>query len=263
MTLLGKLFVMLNLALSLMLGATAFGVFSNGIDFSDTPAKGSMPPGKLAPVKAELDETLKQIPVVEGSWQTARADLLAREDKRRGERDWYAQQLRKVVTEKGAIQEVDTNAEKAAEQRREQQRATTGILPQAVLPVLADARGPAGANLMGLPFYVDRLDSLRKENVAVRKQLNDKLGEDTVLTKKLAGDPENPRARGLRQQVAEERVKKAGIVDEQGIAEGMRINSLVESELIYKRLEALEGRIAELSRYLKKKHSVDASAPGR
>src|SRR4051812_47765172 len=145
MTRLGKLFVMLNLVLSLMLGATAFGVYTNGVDFSDTPAKGSVPAGKLAPVKAELEDTLKQIPTVENSWQTARAELLAREDKRRAERDWYAQQLRKVVTDKGNIQEVDQNAEKAAEQRREQERARTGILPPAALPVLADARDPSGA----------------------------------------------------------------------------------------------------------------------
>src|SRR3954453_19711881 len=114
MTFLGKLFVMLNLALSLMLGATAFGVFTSGVDFSDTPAKGSVPAGKLLPVKTDLDETLKQMPIAETSWQTARSELLAREDKRRDERDWYAKELRKLVVEKGKIQEVDQNREMAA-----------------------------------------------------------------------------------------------------------------------------------------------------
>jgi hypothetical protein len=263
MTLLGKLFVMFNLVLSLMLGATAFGVFSSGLDFSDTPAKGSQPAGKLLPVKTDLDETLKQMPIVETSWQTARTELLAREDKRRLERDWYATELRKLVVEKGKIQEVDQNQEKANEQKREQDRARTGILAPAALPVLAFAKDPGGADLMGLPFYVARLASLRADNAAVRKMLDEKLREDTVLTRKLAGDPENPKVRGLRQQVAEERVKKAGIMDEQGIAEGMRINSAVESELIFKRLEALDERIQELVRYLKKKHNVDVPARWR
>jgi hypothetical protein len=129
--------------------------------------------------------------------------------------------------------------------------------------VLTDARDASGANLMGLPFYVARLASLRMENIAVRKQLDEKLREDTVLTKKLAGDPENPRARGLRQQLAEERLKKAGVVDELGIAEGLRVNAAVDSELIFKRLEELEGRIGELTRYLKRKHNVDAPAGRR
>src|SRR5262249_27723109 len=134
MTFLGKLLVMLNLALSLTLGATAFGVFTSGIDFSDTPAKGNVPAGKLAPIKADLEETLKQIPAAKASWEAARSELLVREDKRRVEREWYTQQLRKLVTEKGTIQEVDQNAEKAAEQKREQDRARTGILPPFDLP---------------------------------------------------------------------------------------------------------------------------------
>ena len=52
-----------------------------------------------------------------------------------------------------------------------------------------------------------------------------------------------------------------GLVDEEGLTKSVLVNVSVESELILKRLDALDERILELIGYLKKKHGVDE--PGK
>ncbi|MFO0930635.1 MAG: hypothetical protein U0736_26995 [Gemmataceae bacterium] len=249
MTFIGKLFVMLNLALSLVLGTVAFGVYSGGLDFSSNPAKGSQPPGLLVAKLNDIKDLQAQQPVVEGSWRTARTELDTREDTRRDDSVWYGEELRKLKA--GGNAEINVVVQEKG-----------GAEPPAGRPRLARAEESAGNALRVAPYYVAQLETLRKENEEIRAQLETRVKEDTSLTNKLAGDLEK-KLRGLREQLARERVKKAGIVEEQGILNGQRVNATVESELIFKRLETLDERIAELTRYLKRKYNVDATAPPR
>lgn len=249
MTFIGKLFVMLNLALSLVMGTIAFGVYAGGLDFSSNPAKGSQPPGLLVAKINDIKEQQTQQPIVEGSWRGGRTELFTREDTRRDDSVWYGEELRKLKA--GGNNEVNVVVQEKG-----------GAEPPAGRPRLARAEESAGNALRVAPYYAAQLETLRKENEDLRTQLETRVKEDTTLTNQLAGELEK-KLRGLRQQLAEERVKKGGLIDEQGIVNGMKVNATVESELIFKRLETLQERIDELTRYLKKKHNVDATAPSR
>src|SRR5262245_20508810 len=96
MTFVGKLFVLVNLMFSLILAAGAFVVYSSGIDWSE-------PKGKLVPVKAEIGELTKQLQLADASWGAVRTELLDREDQRRGDRAFYAQQLSELFTSKDPV----------------------------------------------------------------------------------------------------------------------------------------------------------------
>jgi hypothetical protein len=250
MTFIGKLFVMINLALSLLMAATAFGLFVSGIDWTDKAGKDGQPGGKLLTLRKDIDEVLARLPVAEKSWKAARADLFAREDLRRTERLWTDAEMAKLTGGKEQVYAVETPA--------------PGANP-AARPTMALAE-VFGQPLMTREVYDDRLALHQKENTAIRVDLEKKVKEDEALTRKLAGDKEGdpePRIRGIRRELVEERAKRLGIIDEQGITNSLEINVKVDSQLSADRLQALDERIQELVRYLKNKHKVDVPSKWR
>jgi len=245
MTFVGKLFVLCNLALSLMLGVMGFGVYLTGIDWSADRGKAGLPDGKLFSKRAELDDILKsQLPVAEASWRQAGKELWDSETVRRIDRDWYVEQLNLLIKGNNPVMEVVRDK----------------IDPRTGRPVLAPAEESAGGNpLLTLPVYQTQLAEVRAENARLREQLETKVKEDVALTNKLLGDKE-AQLRGLRELLVQERrIKQQGILAEKGVVEGMRINATVDSELIFKRLELINERIDELHRYLKLRHGVDTA----
>ena len=253
MTFIGKLFVMINLAISLLMAVTAFGLYASGIDWTDRAAKDGQPEGKLQGLRKEIDDVVARLKLAEGSWKSARADLRAREDVRRIERAWSDGEMAKLAGGKGPVQVIDPVelAKKPAERMMPRATAFLGQDPPA---------------LETRVFYDAELETHQKKNTTVRVALTQKVKEDEDLTRTLAGDKEGepePRLRGIRREIAEERVKRLGLIDEQGITKALEVNVAVESELILKRLDALDERILELGRYLKKKHNVDVPAKWR
>jgi len=249
MTFIGKLFVMINLTVSLLMAAVAFGLYVGGIDWTDKPAKEGQPEGKLLPLRKEIDDILVRLPIAETSWSAARAEVQSREDVRRIERDWADKEMAKLLTGKDQVYVVDAATPLGP-----------GGRPNMVLGEFN------GQPLMTRGVYDDRLKGHQMENAKLREDLAKKVKEDEDLTRRLTGDKDGdpePRIRGIRRELAEERVKRLGIIDEQGITEGLQINVAVESELILKRLDALDERIQELGRYLKRKHSLDVPSKWR
>lgn len=248
MTFIGKLFVLVNLAMSLMLATLAFIAYSAGIDWSNNAAKAGQDPGKIVPRKSQMDDLLKaQLPLAEQNWRSARKDLWEREDVRRTDREWYAKQLREVEEGKGPLQVVVRNKDGMADPGK-------GELP------LVDAEEVAGTPLQPRKEYVKRIENDRAENVKIRADLEEKVKEDTKLTNELVGEGKK---KGLRREVTEEREKRLGVVAEQGIVESLQINSAVDSELVLKRLESIDERVRELSSYLRVRHGVDVPAKWR
>ena len=250
MTFIGKLLVMINLAISLLVAATAFGLWVGGIDWTDKAAKEGQPEGKMLALRKDIDGVLARLPLAERSWKTARVDLFAREEVRRKERMWSDTEMAKLTGGKEQVFAVETAAPGANPAAR----------PNMVLAEVF------GQPLMTREVYDERLDAHQKENIATREELVKKVKQDEDLTRKLAGDKEGdpePRVRGIRRELAEERVKRLGLIDEQGITESLQVNVAIESELILKRLDDLDARIQELVRYLKKKHKVDVPSKWR
>jgi hypothetical protein len=246
MTFLGKLFVLVNVTLSAVLAFLAFGVYSGSIDWSDNPAKAGQPPGKIVAKKAEITELGQQLKLADDTRKMARAVVFSREEQRRGDREWYSRHLRDLYTGKGQVKIV----------------AADKGLDAAGRPVMVDAEEAPGIPLMSLTVYSTRWQDLRAENARIRKDLEAKVKEDTDLTIQLTGDSEG-KTKGMRRILAEERVKFAGVIDEQGVVEGLRVNTAVESELVLKRLETLNERLTELTKYLKMKSGVDGTGKSR
>ena len=250
MTFIGKLFVMINLTISLLMAVTAFGLYVAGIDWSDKAGKDGQPAGKMLGVRKDIEDVLARLPVAEGSWKSNRAELFSREDVRRTERLWSDTEMAKLVGGKGPVSMVD---------------ATASATNPSARPILIPAEF-GGQPLMTRDIYDTRLGDHQRENAMLRDDLAKKVKEDDDQTRRLAGDKDTdpePRVRGIRRELVEERFKRLGIVDEQGVTSGLQINVAVESQLILDRLDDLDGRIQELGRYLKKKHNVDVPSKWR
>lgn len=246
MTFIGKLFVMLNLGLSLIMATAAFAAYSSGIDWSDKKGASGQPDGKLVAVKADIAEVEKQLRLADDSWRTIRAELLDREQYRLTERGRYAAHLREVYTGLNAQGKAVPSVSTVGPDRPDGQ---LNMVP---------AEEAAGVSLMSLTTYQARVKELRDENGRIRQDFEAKLKENTELTNQLTGSPDG-KVKGLRRLLFEEREKNLGLVSEAGIAEGMRINAMVESQLVNKRLDSVLESIDLLQKYLKLKHGVDAA----
>lgn len=239
MTFLGKLFVALNLGLSLIMATAAFAAYASSVDWSERKGTAGQPDGKLVAVKAELNELGQQLSLADQTWREIRRELLDREQYRLTVRAFYGAQLREVYTARGGIRTVGPD-------RPDGQ---VNLIPAEELP---------GTPLMSLVVYQTRVKALGDENTRIRKDLEAKLAENIALTNRLTGSPDG-KDKGLRRLLFDEREKYLGLVSEAGITEGMRINALVESQLVNKRLESITASVEQLQKYLKMKHGVDAA----
>ena len=83
MTFIGKLFVMLNLAISLLMASPPSGCTPAASTGPTAPPRTGQPAGKMLALRKEIDEVLAQLALAEGGWKAARAELVAREERRR------------------------------------------------------------------------------------------------------------------------------------------------------------------------------------
>jgi hypothetical protein len=96
MTKFGKFLVFFNLGFSLALMIWAMGLYVNRIDWTDNPAKGDQPAGKLVERRANVAAAWYPMITAEDNWRTTRKNLLALEEKRRDTRRWYDAELAKL-----------------------------------------------------------------------------------------------------------------------------------------------------------------------
>ena len=89
MDLFGKILVLANFALSLMMAAVGGAVLYYRVDWSDTPADAATgaPAGELVARIAEVKKLQALVTPADAAWRKARASLLAQEERRKGDRD--------------------------------------------------------------------------------------------------------------------------------------------------------------------------------
>src|SRR6516162_2924960 len=93
---LGKLLVLLNVALSLGLAALAFGIYSNRIDWPGTTPPSGGEKAEFAERKAALEEAQKAARIALGRWEEAGAKLAHLEARRPKEQEFYVQSLQNL-----------------------------------------------------------------------------------------------------------------------------------------------------------------------
>jgi hypothetical protein len=258
MTFLGKLLLMINLAFSLVMGVAAFGLWANNLDYGpEAKGKSQQPPAKVTATAKEITELVATRGAVEGSWRSARAELLKSQAQRQAELVWYANQLK-------VLQHGDPTRPGEAAQLRAVvlDKHLPVVAVGAVDPLqMAPVNDAAGQPLNQASVYLTKLKAARESNADVLANLNKELLEDQRLTNLLTGTPE--KKGGLRQQIIDERLKAEGIEAEINSVRPLFINIAVETDLVRKRLDSLQERIAELKTYLRTKHKLDVAMRSR
>jgi len=251
MTTAGKVFVLINVGLSLFWAVAAFALYATSIDWGYDPTK---PAGTAGGIIAEKKKEIEsqqplQFPI-EKSWRDAREELSRREKLMREDRNFYAAQF-------------EHNRSKARLLPGEFARVAILRTPLAAapdkddvavvekdLPKMEDAKDRSGKEMQSQAAYRDQLDKARKDNAALLSDLDAEIKKDVALTNRML---DRPPLKGLRTLLVDERFKREGVVEEQRLVEPQLVNTEVESALILKRLEGLQERIGELERYMKKR----------
>jgi hypothetical protein len=244
MTLLGKILVFVNLALSLLMATWAFAVWSNRIDFSNTSASGEKAAGEFAQRASEIAALWEGVPPAELTWKTAQTELRDREQRRLADRGWYQDELNHLRNKATAadpcrtITYADHNDERTGTRKGE-----VLLDPATGRPALAAAKDRFGKPLLALAWYLNEEQKLLASMEVAQKKHEAQMTEAIQLTEQLVGSPGK---KGLHQRLIDERNKLKDVQAEEEMVRPMLINSVVESELILKRKKALELRIDEL-----------------
>ncbi len=100
MDLFGKILVLVNFGLSLLMAAVGGAVLYYRVDWSNNPATGDQPvPGELVARMAKVKEAQALVAPAGVAWSEARAVLPPREEARRSELRWYAVELEHLWTD--------------------------------------------------------------------------------------------------------------------------------------------------------------------
>src|SRR5829696_4617070 len=179
MTFLGKIFVMVNLVISLMMATVGVGLYASSIDWSERPAKGSAPAGVAALRKAALKEAMDGIdPVAEG-WRVANEVIMDREEKRQGDQKWFAAELVHVRAKAN-------DADPAREVEIQENGVPKADPKMPHRPNLTVAKDRAGKNnLLSIAAYEGLLATAQKQNASQLDLLEKAFNADTQLTLQL------------------------------------------------------------------------------
>jgi len=251
MTFLGKLFVMANVGISLLMAFLAFGLYANAIEWGYDAAKpGQAQPGGILKQKQdEIAEVQKMQAPSEAAWKAARAELWKVEEERAKARAFY-------------VGEIVHNRDKAGPDSPARSIETLSSLVvrdknNPHLPKMnpAKVRGdkdamPAPPDLYSRAYYDAEYEKYHRANLDLLAQLKTEFEEDKRLSK-LIFDKET--GFGLRTDLVQERDKRQGIEGERRLMRPLYVNTAVESELSNKRLAAMQAHIAELKAYCKKR----------
>jgi hypothetical protein len=247
MTFLGKLFVMGNVAVSLMLMAAGVGLYSTRTDWTDSPAKGGAPPGEIYLRKAALKEVQEGITPAEVTWSGSYAELFRREQVRYADRRFYSDTLHHVREKAGP-------APSTPARTAQLDKGGLAVTDANGRPLLDDARDRAGGPLYSLAYYAGELSRKRDENLAELKHFKEEVEKDIALTEELTGKDGK---RGLRDLIQDEKVKREGLELEASQTRPLFVNTKVEDAIAQRRLDLLDEQIRALKAQVEKLEKLD------
>lgn len=261
MTFIGKAFVMVNLAISVMMMAVATGLFMTGIDRTEKAAKPGEPAGLTAQRKTELKELQSMIPPVENGWRQAHTDLLTREGYRVADQKWFQKELEHVRFHAKVDDKVN-NPARTIELNENAQPVLDVDNPDLEMkrrPKRVAAVDRRNNPLSSIAFYTSELKKAQEKNVGVLAKLDKAFQEDIRLTNLLVP----PIGKGLRDRSVDERLKREGINFEYDAVDRFFVKTRVESAILRDRIGAMDDQIKGLRRTLARLKSLDAGKSGR
>ncbi len=246
MTFIGKLFVMVNVAVSLMLMVAGLGLFATRVDWTDAPAKGGAPAGVMSAKKAALKDVTETIRPAEATWSASYGELFVQEKNRATNRQFFSDRLADVRGDP------DTG--------RQPQMAVLNaglpVLDAIGQPKLAPATNRQGEpGLKSLKFYEGELVKKHAENEAELKRFNAEVTKDIALTDELIGKDGK---KGLRDLINDEKVKREGLEAEIEQTGPLFINAKVEAAVSQRRIDLLDEQIKSLKERVRSLEKLDA-----
>jgi hypothetical protein len=261
MTLLGKILVLANVALSFLMLSWALALFINRIDWTANKGKPpDQPAGQLVERQDRVKRSNDVLDLSNGRWREAlwgndgkdkrpiRDGLPAWEKRRVDDREWYALQLKAALTGPAGM------GEKAVIKRvaltKEGQPVLDGANANRPTMVDAerrkDANDPKGEPLYCYNYYVAQLAKSTQDLEAAQLEYQKAVKTETELTEEAIGTKDKPK--GLRQRIVDEQEKLKRINEELKDVSDRQTNSTVDTELLLARRVQLEGRVAELKK---------------
>jgi hypothetical protein len=245
MTLVGKLFVMVNVFLSLGMMALGIGLYTTRINWTDKETAGE-PPAEMKKRKDRLAAQFSTLATAAARQANAEKLLVAVEDQRRRNEAWYNAELFHIQYTAS-----------------EQQPARTAVLqggvtvpggPNNPAPILMENAVERSDGKTGPPDVLrssaayrddlEKIDGKIKEAMAQLSAENKKAEEKgAVLVNKEVNKEIKP---GLRQLVEDEQNKGDRVLAEQNRLRPLLVNAYVEIQLLAKRHEQLEKQVEAL-----------------
>jgi hypothetical protein len=250
MTKLGKVLVVANFVVSVVVAGWAAGFYFTAIDWTAQKGKDGAPDGQLAARVARLTDLKSAAGPGEAGWREARALVRDREAFRAGDRALYQNEIAFVYTAPAnqRLHEVVIDDKTGQPLLAQEQGAAANKAH--FLPTFRDIVNRVnGKELRSLDFYAkayaDNLVALKKSNDALTALLK----EDADLTVELAGGTKVDGMvveKGLRKRIEDERVKGLDALAEYEIVRPLLIKTVGDSEFLLARRRQLEKRIKDL-----------------
>jgi hypothetical protein len=251
MTLFGKILVMLNLALAVMLAAWSFNLYSNGVDWTDSKSKGTppVPTGQYAIRAAKLDELWKGVAPTQADWLRERGKLAEEERRLNAERAWYDREIRYVWVGPAKGKGISQVAIAAKDDEKTGVKKGQVQLDPQGFPQMASIVDP-----MNVPLQLQSMAEYNEEDKGILSDIDaqikrnvQQIAESNALTDRIIGDKDRG-IRGLQQRINDEQAKNAALIAEMKLVEPQLLNTLVEAHSINKRHDQMVKRIEELKK---------------
>jgi hypothetical protein len=259
MTLLAKILVFVNVALSFVMFTWALALFTNRIDWTLSKAKADQPAGKLAERQDRVKEKLAALDVANTRWREAlrgndgqdkrpaHDGLPVWEKRRVDDRAWYAEQLKAAQTGDGMGGKVPIKRVSLSKEGQPIPDAAHDNRPTMVAAERRkDDKGQGGGPLFCYDYYVRELGDLTQQIQAKQAEYQQAVKEASDLTEETIDKKDG--GKGLRHRIIDEQEKLKQVNEELKDVGDRQTNSQVETELLLARRAQLERRIAELKK---------------
>jgi hypothetical protein len=230
----GRIALFVNLALSLVFAFWGMAVYANRVDWSNQRS------GDNVGAYARRDEVIKDLrdkeaPTAGAHWNAASPAMKELEARRPEIQKWYASDLENLSAGNKPVQALVVK------------KGVTEINPADGVPVLGPVLDKDGKPIQGLAST----ETLHQNFMQLQDQITqtaNEIGSLVNAEEKLTTEIGDGREKGLRFDLAAEKLEEKKLLDEQEFLKPLLYNRQVEHDLLVKRQKELEARISKLRR---------------
>jgi hypothetical protein len=231
----GRIALFANLALSLLFAFWGFGIYSQRSNWTDK--KLGEREGEYAKRDAEIKRLKTSLDRVETRWANTSRGVVALEEVRPKEQEWYRQQIERLKT--GDANQKILGIDFDAQGRIRFDPKNTGY---PAMTVITDHSKKPIPGLASLQVLNDAYTRIQKDIVKVTEEIEQLVQQEKGLTEQV-GDG---KVRGLLFDLAQQQLAEKRSLDEQEYLQPLLYNSMVKLQSLESRQKVLEERLKKL-----------------